>query len=289
MKHLTAIKVPNGVIGWSDSCWINRVIHPDSWKKKLLRISARSLGIVCPIQVNNRVSLGGKPLRIEAVFERFQVKISSRMVNAIYVNGNRNPPRIYIWGRYDSGKYFFLKVGNASDNQSFKNELAVTSHLSARSNILFFRVSEVVETKRFIAAVSEGFPPQKMDQLARLDQRSVFNWLTECNTPGEGPFGGCIHGDLASNNVFSDGEKVWILDWEFGAVKGPEYGDLIAVASEIVIRNETRNDWFISIQELIAEKIHIRLSLDDIAETLKFVARHGNSRIKNYLDDFGAY
>lgn len=283
---LRSLKLPGGrLIAWSDRSWVQLILPSDSWKKRIFRFLLRlPFAPLVSRSFEGEVFIKGRVLDLKMLLPMLADVVADPVVEAVFVNSQRKPPRIYIWLKSKDGPKF-MKIGTNLESQAFKNEFELVKSLDVHSGVRVMRPLKLFQYKEFEIIVFEGLDKSDHAKKCRLFPRELISYFVAHELKGAGFFGGPVHGDLSSNNAFKLGGQVLIFDWEFGSASGPEYCDLIELALSLALSNARlpKRDLLRSIKLEILELSGVRLSEATIHKALVFLATKGNSNAENYM------
>lgn len=274
MNPLKVARLPSGItLAWAAPDWAQLIIPPDSAKKRLLRrLSASSL--IQPLLRNfdGTVRFSGRNLDLNSTLEAMGYALPRCSPAAVFVNGRRQPPRLYLWLQID-GKWAFLKIGELSTSTSFKNEAKICSELCLDQRYRIALPMKFGETKCVSYILAQGLSPIELAARQPLMPREFLNILLNTNSARRGPFGGAVHGDLGSNNAFRMWDKILIMDWEFASKAGPDFCDAVALAAATEKIPKITID---TIDQTLNGEFSFGATKQEIVESLKFLAKLGN-------------
>ncbi len=284
MGQLRSIRLPGGgLLAYSEPAWVKRILPSDSWKKKVIRFLSwlRILDLV-GFRFDGRTSLDGHSFDLFELTRQLPGAAKNATLAAIFVNSRRRSPRVYAWLQ-SGGEDFFLKIGTASDEAAFRNEIEVTAQLSVPPGFRVMRPIELLNVDGLFLLLSQGISPAILDTMTRMEPRQVFARLAAQSATPTGPFRGPVHSDLASNNVFAYGDEILLVDWEFAALSGPDYCDLVGLAAEIAAEQTNTGGNVEATCAYLRQETGYNLEDDAIIECLEFLATRGNRRAQHIL------
>lgn len=281
---LRALSFSGGVVlAWADPIWLQYILPADSRKKQILRAALR-----CPLtqlvsrRFRGKLILDGRSFDLAELLEQVAEVLPDPIVSAIFVNSRRDPPRIYIW--FSSGGHeFFVKVGTDRDGAAFQNEFEVSKDVTLPNGSRTLRHLALSKYDGLHILVSEGLEQSAHSRKKRLLAEDMLVFFSQQGLRSEGFFGGAVHGDLASNNVFLLDDEILVVDWEFGARSGPDYCDLIELAAAHVIADPTAERSFGSIRDVLQRTTGFDPPERALLESLMFLSSRGNSNAQQML------
>lgn len=272
-----------GLLVWSDPVWLQDILPADSRKKKLLRGLASLPGFSLLSQrFDGKMPFDGRVYDLDDLLAQLSDIVPVPTISAIFVNGRRNPPRIYVWLESE-GNPLFLKIGNATERPVFENEVKALTGVPPFNDLLVMRPIVLRTLDGLVLLLSQGMSSTMHRQKQRMSPVEVLAYFVRQGLQASGFFGGPVHGDLSSHNVFDLGNRLLIVDWEFGAPSGPDYCDLIEIGAALVVADANE------CVDLNALKTHLHKSagvqLDDstLCDALAFLAERGNINARKVL------
>lgn len=286
MNPLTRLRLPGGIeLLWSTREWVHLMLTSDSYKKRVTAFFIGS-GLSYPLETtfDGILSIAGRAVVVDLVLDRLGINPDKCVVDAVFVNARRHPPRVYAW-LHDTKHCYFLKIGLPTDADAFENERLVSAAVQSQPGLLLPRALNLVSTDRWVALLSQGLSAHQLRSKRKLNASELIQseWFSNC--PSRGPFGGIVHCDLASNNVYAVGNSIWVTDWELSALEGPDFCDLVCLA---VADLGTVQHSLTSIQERILRHAGIAIEIEKIGEALTFLDVRGNVGARRVRNSLGA-
>ncbi len=285
MNELRCLPIPGGgTVGWAHTGWLLGILPSDSWRKRAIRSLARlRLLNLLSRRFDGRLNLSGQEFLLDDVLEHLDVAANPALPMAIFANVQRDPPRIYVW--LQSGiKNFFLKIGTEQDYPAFRNEVEVSANLKVHSDIVVMRPIANQRKNGLSMLVFEGIESEILARKKRMSPHEIIWFLRGRRALRKGVFGGAVHCDLASNNLFKVGDKLLIVDWEFSALSGPDYCDLVGLIVAILADEPGTMASVETTRYLLAREAGCQLSENAVSCCLRFLAARGNRQAAQVLD-----
>ena len=281
---LRALTLPmGGMLAWNDPAWLQYILPRDSWKKRFFRVIARlPLFWLVSRQFDGQLVLDGQKFGLEGVLALVSDVLPAVTVWAIFVNSQRNPPRIYLWVGSKNQQYF-LKIGLESDHSAFKNEFETAAGTDMPRRVETMRPLALRHQDGLVLLLSEGLDLEAQRMKKKLSPENVISLLIVDGIKKEGFFGGLVHADLASNNVFLINKQLLVVDWEFAVCSGPNYCDLIGLGAACVVANARIENTMEEVGNILSQKTGFRPSHTDISNALSFLASRGNKNALHVL------
>lgn len=265
-----------GLLVWSNAEWLKFILPSDSQKKKLFHVFASLPGFACFLRhFDGKLPFDGRMYDLDDLLAQFSDIVPFPTVSAIFVNGRRDPQRIYVWLESE-GNPMFLKIGKAAERPVFENEADALTGLHTNDDIIVMRPRALRLSKTQVLLLSNGLSQSMHQQKQRLSPDKVLSYFVRQGLQASGFFGGPIHGDLASNNVFQVGNRLLIVDWEFAVPDGPDYCDLIELCAALVIANRTQPPSLADLQAQVRRSTDLELDDSTLNKALEFLAQRGN-------------
>lgn len=272
----------NGLIAYSDPAWVEHMLPSDSVKKRIVKTVCRLpiIKFLLP-KFDGKVLFRSGTVDLEQVLTLVNRVIPSPNISAVFVNGGREPPRIYVWLEANSDDYF-LKIGTSNDYELFENEVTLFKN-HPPDGVHLMRPLSVLRFGELSMLVSEGFSLQMRERKRRLLPRDIIARFKVGGFPPEGFFGGPVHGDLAGNNIFAIDDDVYVLDWEFSSPEGPSYCDLVELITAILFHENVKPVGIRDLQALVTQLTDLQLPDNVLWEALNFLATRKNPNALRFL------
>lgn len=285
---LRSLRFPGqGLLVWSDPTWLQHILPADSRKKKLLRSLVSLPGFsLLSRRFDGKLLFDGRVYDLDDLLAQLSDIVPVPTVSAIFVNGRRNPPRIYVWLESE-GNPLFLKIGNATERPVFENEVKALTGLNPDNDLLVMRPMALRFSDALVLLLSQGMSPTMHRQKRRLSPDEVLAYFGRLGLQANGFFGGPVHGDLASHNVFDLGNKLLIVDWEFGAPSGPDYCDLIEIGAALVVADPNECVDLDALKTHLHKSAEVQLDDSTLRDALAFLAERGNINARTVLSATG--
>lgn len=281
MAMLTKLLFPGGIeIAWDTPEWVPLILPKDSWKKRLVIKGVQS-GLTRPFQrsFDGHIRLGATNIFLKSILDQLRPSRYELKPKAIFSNARRDPPRVYVWLE-SRGVWFFLKIGRSIDRQNFENEFATCEKIPSKCDLIVSRPIDLKADKEWVGLLTTGLSPTQLSSRRNVDANKLIVAPLFLANARTGPFEGIVHCDLNSNNIFELDGAYWVTDWEFAAMKGPDYCDLVG----LVATSPANSNMSLDILKVIMErKCGIEISLSQIKEALNFLAYRGNKGAKRIL------
>lgn len=272
-----------GLLVWSDPAWLQHILPADSRKKKLLRGLASLPGFsLLSRRFDGKLPFDGRVYDLGDLLAQFSDIVPAPTLSAMFVNGRRNPPRIYVWLESE-GNPLFLKIGNATERSVFGNEVEALSGLHPDNDLLVMRPMALRVSDGLALLLSQGMSRTMHTLKQRLSPDQVLTNFARQGLEPTGFFGGPVHGDLASHNVFDLGDRLLIVDWEFAAPNGPDYCDLIELCAALVVADPARHPDFDALKTQLHRSAGLGLNDSTLSNALEFLAQRGNINAHTFL------
>lgn len=286
--ELRSFRFPGqGLLVWSNPAWLQYILPADSKKKMLLRGLARLPGFsLLSRRFDGKVPFDGRIYELDDLLAQLSDIVPAPSVSAMFVNGRRNPPRIYVWLESE-GNPLFLKIGNEMEQPAFENEVEALTGLHLDNNLLVMRPMALRFSDALVLLLSQGMSPTMHRQKQRLSPDEVLAYFARLGLQANGFFGGPVHGDLASHNVFDLGNRLLIVDWEFGAPSGPDYCDLIEIGAALVVADPNECADLSSLKTRLHKRAGVQLDDSILRAALAFLAERGNINARTVLSATG--
>jgi hypothetical protein len=284
MNNLRYISLPaGGLLAWSDKDWLRYILPADSWKKRvILCLSRLPFFEVLVRRFDGKLKLDGWEFDLSAVTSLLAIPLPLTRVAAVFANSRRMPPRIYVWLSSDDQEYF-LKIGTERDYPAFQNEFDLVRQLDLQEEITVMLPLDLRRFERVVLLLSEGLPRDVLSRKKRIGPQEIIARLTAGGVHAEGFFGGPVHGDLSSNNVFVVGHRLVIVDWEFAAPRGPDYCDLVELAAARIAAGPKSECSISAIGGLLCRETGCHLAGRIVAKCLAFLTSRGNKNAERVL------
>jgi len=270
------------LVAYSDPVWIEHILPSDSLKKRIFKQICRLpfIKFLSP-QFDGKVLFNSETVDLEHVLAQVTQVIPSLDISAVFLNGGREPPRIYVWLSAENDNYF-LKIGTVDDNKLFENEIGLfESHLP--DGVRLVRPLKVLRFGNLSMLFCEGLNLQMHECKRRLLPRDIIAHFKDRGFLPQGFFGGPVHCDLASNNVFAINSDVYILDWECSSPKGPSYCDLVELTTAILFQENIKPVGIGDLQALMTQLTDLQLPENTFWDALHFLAERNNPNALNFL------
>ena len=206
--------------------------------------------------------------------------IPSPDISAVFVNGGREPPRIYVWLEAGSDDYF-LKIGTNNDYELFENEVALFKN-HPPDGVHLIRPLSVVRFGELSMLVSEALVCRCVN-VSVGSYREILLLTSRWEVFLQRVFGGPVHGDLAGNNVFAIDDDVYVLDWEFSSPEGPSYCDLVELITAILFHENVKPVGIRDLQALVTQLTDLQLPDNVLWDALNFLATRNNPNALRFL------
>ena len=285
---LRSVSLPGGgLLAWADPVWLQYILPTDSRKKRLVRALARLplLGLVSS-RFNGKLVFDGRIINLSDLLRQLADVIPDPIVSAIFVNSRRKPPRVYIW-LTSTGVDYFVKIGTDEDLVAFRNEIDVLASQVSLLDIRVMRPLKLLVHNDLVMLVSEGMNKDLHASKRRLLPGEVLSHFSMQAGLPQGFFGGPVHCDLSSNNVFIVGNQVLIVDWEFAASSGPDFCDLIELGAAVVISDLQAPPDMERLKDVLLGPTGFSLPNTTIMKCLVFLAERGNRNAIKLLSTVG--
>jgi hypothetical protein len=181
------------------------------------------------------------------------------------------PPRIYLWLRGRS-EWFFLKIGKASELPVFANEFTFSRLVRQDESLLVTPCLELVRGAGWVGLLVAGLSPEQLSRRRCLAPLEVLRSALFALPRRGGPFGGVVHCDLGSNNVYWLDNRVWVCDWEMASASAPHFCDAICLATAVAAG---RGDGHV-LRTILHEECGILVQENELHSALRFLATRGN-------------
>lgn len=285
--NLRSLPLPNqGLLIWSHRMWLQYIIPADSWKKRLLGSLARySAFEILSRRFDGNLYFDGQVYNLSDLISCFATINPAPVVCAAFVNSGRNPPRAYVW--LQSGDTpLFLKIGRSIEQPLFENEVKVISKIDSVKNIQVMKPVELCKYDGLVLLLSEGMSLDVHRVKQRLAPQQVIAHFILHGVNASGFFTGPVHGDLSSQNVFKLGEQLLVVDWEFAALSGPDYCDLIELGAAMLVAEPDQSPNLPSLRARLYQSVGIKLNDSTLIDALVFLADRGNINAHKTLSEF---
>lgn len=281
---LRSLPLPNqGLLAWSDPTWLQYILPADSLKKRLLRGMARHPAFVLLSRCfDGTLPFNGEVYDLDDLLASLSDIAPDPAVSAVFVNSKRNPPRVYVWLR-SGDKTLFLKIGRETELSFFENEVEALAQLHPIEDMQVMRPLALRKHDGLTLLLSQGMSLSMQRNKRRLNPEQVLAHFARQKLEASGFFGGLVHGDLASHNVFKLGDRLLIVDWEFAATSGPDYCDLIELGAALVVSNTTQRPDLDTLNAQLRRSAGARLDDSTLLDSLVFLAERGNINARTVL------
>ena len=155
--------------------------------------------------------------------------------------------------------------------------------------MLFFCPFQTVRTYTATARKIQATLPDDIEELLN-DSRRLSHQISVYQPT-------LCHNDLLAANIMDDGDKLWLVDWEYAGIGNPLF-DLASVAANCRLNDEREAElieaYLGSVAESIVRELHILKSVSLLREALWAVIQTVKSEIdfdyvKYATDNFEAY
>ena len=278
LRNLQAISLPaGGLLAWGDQTWLQYILPSDTWKKLLILTCARlPILSMASRKFDGRLFLGKQQFHLDRVLELLSDVLPKININCIFVNSQRNLPRIYIWLNAGKNQYF-LKIASKNDCLAFQNEFDVAVGLNLPDPYWTMRPLSLHYKDDLSILLCEGLTKSAHQVKQRILPRNLILAFASNGVKAEGFFGGPVHLDLSSNNTFFVRKRLLVIDWESAASNGPDYCDLIELAAAGVVLNPTKEHYVEAIGNILQREVSFRPKDVTILESLSFLSDRGNT------------
>lgn len=281
---LQSLSLSGGIVlAWSNPSWITYILPSDSIKKRLIHMLVRfPLSWILFKPFNGRLNFGGQSIDLETLFSQVADNLSNPVVSAVFINSRRDPPRVYIWLKSD-GVDYFIKIGLISDYPAFANEFKVLKRKKSIKNVRIMSPLKLYQYGSLAILLFEGLTVKEHSEKQRVAPKQVLAHFSQGGVRHKGFFGGVVHGDLSSNNVFVLGDELLVLDWESSVESGPAYCDLIELGSALTLSDPVLEQNFERLRDILNTHAGFCPDTSIVKESLEYLSQKGNKNASQLL------
>lgn len=282
--NLRTISFSDGItLAWAESSWIQHMLPSDSVKKSIVRTLLRPpISQFLSSRFEGALTIDGRTFWLADILELIDHVAPEPIVTAIFANQRRQPPRIYIWLRSRDGARF-VKLGTYRDQEKFHNEAKILKCVKLPQGIRTLSPLLVAEFNTLQLLVSEGLEQKEHVIKTRMLTEDILINFSSSELLAKGFFGGPIHGDLASNNVFRLKNEILIVDWEHGSVSGPDYCDLIELGSARALGSASSQNGVEDVRKHLELLIGFSPTHAEVIEGLRFLESCGSNNASKII------
>lgn len=274
---LHCLSLPGTVLlAWRDAAWVSYILPSDSIKKRFVKtLVSSSLSRIFSKYFNGKLIFGNQSVDLQIILDQLKGDITNPQTSAIFVNSRRDTPRIYLW-LMSEGVEYFIKIGLGADYEAFNNELKVMENKHELGDIQILSGRKLFRHDNLSILLSKGLSEREHQQKKRMLPHEILRYFSNRGLSSEGFFGGRVHCDLSSNNVFSVGNRLIVLDWESSVELGPRYCDLIELGSAMLVSDPVKRKTLRCFKSLLNNQIGFCPSESSIRDSLEFLSNQGN-------------
>jgi hypothetical protein len=284
---LRSLSLPNqGLLVWSHPKWLQYILPADSWKKKLLRgLSGYPAFELFSKHFDGNLYFDGQVYNLSNIISVLPAINPAPVISAAFVNSGRNPPRAYVW--LQSGDIaMFLKIGRAIEYPFFENEVKVFEKMNSVEGLQVMKPITLCNYDGLVLLLSKGISLDMQRFKHRVTPEQMLSQFLKHGADASGFFGGPVHGDLSSQNVFKLRDQLLIVDWEFATPYGPDYCDLIELGAAIVVASPNQSPNLANLQAQLHRSVGVELNYSTLFNALVFIAERGNVNAREILSEF---
>ena len=177
----------------------------------------------------------------------------------------------------------FLKIGTAAEFSVFENEASALTKLHTDHDLIVMRPLALRVSDSLVMLLSQGMSLNMHQFKQRLSPDEVLSYFVQVGLQANGFFGGLVHGDLSSQNVFDVGGKLLVVDWEFATPHGPDYCDVIELCSALVVADCVDPAGFATLKAQVSRNTGLELDESTLRNAVEFLAKRGNINAQKVL------